>query len=488
MLLLSASVLLVIFNPGTSSAITDLLVGSFIDDGVSALSRGGLEQLPRRQESPDFNAPLFLDSQGKYRVDTFYENQRTVRIYHGRWGGTHAYSDRLETSGAVPFSLYGEKFKGNVSAGYGYRSVDIGAENGKEGIFVSSAEKLEAGKGGIYLRALDRFSLGVALISNQLRSGLEVPVEAEVEAVPYLKAGYKRSYVDFDSSIDVTLSGHSGNIPLKYVEEINELYAVLDYRNIVYVKFANELQRSGNRRVEGKLSLPASVYVVGNYAKREFAGIDQAFTADGHPGGNFQGSFRKSEFRVGVGAALSDTWCVEGNYRHGALSSEGGGIASSSAVASFWPSLLIGDYNYIYAASLSSDQYHLAAQYQGNRFSFGAGFQYLDLKPQAKLDYWRSVLFGLGKTGAGNLNLTTDRVQMIFLSLGLGYRWQNVSVKYAFGQFVPIGSHDTDEKPAQTSSGGGGGGGGSDVFSSIADKINYNPGGNIQRLILTLTF
>jgi hypothetical protein len=478
--------LLLLFAPPSSFALSDLLVGSFIDDGLPSLSRGGLKQLPQRQESLDFSAPLFLDSQGKFRVDTSYENQRTLRIYNGRWSGTHAYSERLESSAAAPFSLWGGRLKGDAGAGYGFRSVDIEAKNSREGIFVSGQENVEGGKGGVYLNAVDRVALGVALISKNLRGGMEVPIEAEVTALPYLKLGYKRSFAELASDLQLTLSGHQGDLSLENVEEINELYAVLDYGNRIYVKFANELRQTGNSRMEARINLPAPLYLTGSYNRRNLAGIDETISVDAKPGGTFHGDFKDSEYRVGAGAALSQRWTVEGNYRHGNFSTEGGGVGSSSAVAGFWPSLLLGNYNYLYSASIATDQYHLGAEYQGERFSFGIGCQYLDVRPQAKLDYWRSVLFGIGHTDAGTMKLKTDRIEMIFFSLGLGYRWSNVSLRYAVGQFIPIATHDTDQQPAQQTSSGGGGG--SDFFSSVADKIKHNPGGNLQRVSLIVTF
>jgi hypothetical protein len=486
LLTLLAVVCTLISSPSTSFAFSDLLVGSLIDDGVSALSRGGLEELPHRSDILDFDSPLFLDSHGKYRLDGFYENQRTLRIFKGRWAGTHAYSDRLETAVAAPFSLYGEKIKGNLSAGYGYRAVNINGENHQENIFFGSIEKFETPKGGIYLRIMDRFNFGAALISDDLRDRLEIPIEAEATLLPYLKLGYKRSYRDFATNVDLKLSGHAGNLPIVNVEEINEVYAAVDYGKALYIKFANELRENGNRRIEGKLTLPGSVYLVGDYAERDFAGIDQEITVDGKLGGLLHGRFKKREYRVGVGTALNDRWSLEANYRHSEISTDGGGIAASSAVASFWPSLLIGNYNYLYSAALSSNQYHLGACYQGERFSFGTGFQYLDLKPLARLDYWRSAFLGLGRAGEDEMHLTTDRVGMLFLSFGVGYQWQQVALRYAFGQFIPISSHDTEDEQGQSASSGGGGGG--DIFSSIADKINHNPGGNVQRLLLTVTF
>jgi hypothetical protein len=114
--------------------------------------------------------------------------------------------------------------------------------------------------------------------------------------------------------------------------------------------------------------------------------------------------------------------------------------------------------------------------------------QYIYLKTAAQLDYWRSVLFGIGRAGANTLQLDTDRVKLLFLSLGLGYRWQNVAVNYAFGQFVPLGTHDNKPASATPPTSSGGGGGGTDIFESIADKIDHNPGGNIQRVLLTIAF
>ncbi|HJV67420.1 MAG TPA: hypothetical protein VJ550_16915 [Geomonas sp.] len=488
--------LLLFLLPTPVLAISDLLVGAFIDDGVSALARGGLEELPRRQQTLDFNAPLFLNSDGKFRIETGYEHQRTVRIYSGRWAGTHAWSDRLESAAAAPFSLFDGRLKGSAAAGYGWRSLDALGENDGERLKITDQVNLESWKGGLYLQAVDRLFLGVSLISDNLRQGLQVPVEAEVAPLSFLRVGYKHSYLDnLVANFNAVLDTDSASLTIKDLEEINELYLVVDYPEVIYLRFANELKESANRRVEGKLYLPWSLYLTGDYARRDYAGIDEEITVNGSAGGKVEGNFFRKEYRVGTGAVLGERWTVEANYRHQDFSSEGGGVASSRAVTSFWPSLLLGNYNYLYFAELSGDQYHLGGEYRGERFSFGLGMQYLDLKPQANLDYWRSVLFGLGKTGAGNLDLTFDRVQMLFFSLGLGYRWKNTELRYAFGQFVPISLHDTSKSATVAtgsggtgSAGGGTGGGGGGFFSSVGDKFTHNPGGNIQRVLLTITF
>jgi len=484
--------LFIILFPLTALAVGDVLVGAFIDDGVSALGRGGLEQLPHRPETLDFGSPLFLDSHGKYRLETEYENQRTVRLYHGRWAGTHAYSDHLETAAAAPFSLFGDRLKGNVSAGYGQRSEDVLTEEDSEKLRITDNTHLETIKGGVYLQAVDRLFLGVSVISDSLRSPLEVPVEVEVAPISFLRLGYKRFYLDnLVANIDATMSADSASLKLKDLEEVNELNLTLDYPDLIYVKFANELKITSNRAIEGKLRLPASLYLVGNYVRREYAGIDQDITVNGAVGGKIGGGFLRSEYRIGAGAVLGDTWTVEANFRHQDFSTQGGGVASSRAVAGFWPSLLLGNYNYLYLASLAGDQYHLGGEYQGERFSFSLGLQYLCLKPQADLSYNRSLLFGLGKTGAGSLDLGFDRVEMLFLSFGLGYRWGNFDLKYAFGQFIPVAIHQTGEDASPPSTGGGTGSGntgGGGFFSNLADKFIHNPGGNIQRIMLSVTF
>lgn len=472
-------------TPRLACAYTEI-IGLFLDDGVRTLARGGIERLPHERENLDFDEPLFLDSKGKYRLDATYENQRTVRIFNGSWSGSHAYAERLESAVAAPFSLYDGKVAGNLAVGYGFRSFDVKADSAKEDVFVSSDEKFNAVKGGFFLKVLDRVSLGLAVVDTDYRSAPEFPLTIEISPVESVKVGYRRSYIDVAGDFAVRLSGNDGTVPVHFKEDVDELYVSGQYKGVLYAKYVNELKRPDNRRVTARLSLPASIYLVGDYARRDFD-FNQDLIVDAAPGGYLKGVAAWRKYRIGLGADLGRHWNVEANVRRETLDSSGGGIADSSAVVSFWPSLIVGNYNHTYNVALQSNQYHLGTEYQGENFSMGLGFQYLDLRPVAVLDYWRSLLFGLGRTGDGRLKLTTDRIQMIFLSLGLGYKWEHVSLNYAFGQFIPIATHDTKTTPPSPG-GGGGGSGGSNIFSSIADKINYNPGGNIQRLIFTLTF
>jgi hypothetical protein len=477
---------LLLLLPHQSLAYTEI-VDFFLDYGVETLMRGGVRKLPEEQEALDFTAPLFLDSKGKYRLDAGYENQRTVRIFNGRWARSHAYAEKLETSVAAPFSLTGKKINGTVAAGYGYRWFDFSAENATEGITLKGDENFEAKKGGVNLSAYDRLRLGVSVIATDYRSGLEVPIEAEIAPCDFLRVGYKRSYIDDAADFNVQLSGKSGLIPVHYGEELNELYIVGDYKEIVYGKYAHELGKTGNLRFEGKVRLPLSLYLVGNYRQRDL-NFSQDFSVEGKPGGFMRGDIVFREYRGGIGADPTDKWNVELNYRHRGLDSSGGGVAFSSAVVDFWPSLVVGNYNHTYDAAFSIDQYHAGMVYKGENVTLGLGVQYIYLKTAAQLDYWRSVLFGIGRAGANTLQLDTDRVKLLFLSLGLGYRWQNVAVNYAFGQFVPLGTHDNKPASATPPTSSGGGGGGTDIFESIADKIDHNPGGNIQRVLLTIAF
>jgi len=231
--------------------------------------------------------------------------------------------------------------------------------------------------------------------------------------------------------------------------------------------------------------LPGSLYLAGDYARSLFA-FNQEFSVVDRNGGYLNGEGAWQEYRIGIGAELGSHWNIEANYRRQNLDSNGGGIANSSAVVSFWPSLLVGNYNHLYSVSLESDQYHLGAEYKGEKASFGLGFQYLDIRPVAEMTYWRSQLFGLGRTGQETLKLDTDRIQLLFLSLGAGYRWDNVSVDFAFGQFIPIAIHERSK--ASTPAPSDGSGSGNDIFSKIGDYINGNPGGNIVRFMASFYF
>lgn len=480
--------LLLTLLPQPSCAYTEF-VDLFIDKGTSSLMRGGLKKLPEEQEFLDFNSPLFLNSQGMYRIDTGYGYQRTVREFSGRWKRSHGYEERLEMAAATPFSLFDKELTGSIAVGYGYRWFDVNAENNKEEIFIKSSENFEAKKGGLYLNTWDRFKIGASLIATDYRGRLEIPIEAEATLAEFLKIGYKRSYIDFAADFAVQLSGHSGLVPIRYGEELNELYVSGNYKGVVIGKYANELRETGNRRFEGKLTLPWTLYLVGDYQHRHL-NFFQDFSVEGKAGGYLQGDFEFREFRAGIGADPTTQWNLELNYRHWDLNSSGGGIANSSAVIDFWPSLIVGNYNHTYSMAVSTDQYHAAMDYKGENLDFGLGAQYIYLKTAAKLDYWRSLLFGLGQAGADTLQLSTDRVKLLFISMGLGYRWKNFALNYTLGQFIPLGTHEIEtvsEAPPSTS-GGGGGGEGTTTWDSIKDKIDHNPGGNVQRILLTITF
>jgi len=467
----------------TSSWANSGAMSYFVDDGVQSLARGGLERLPRQQEALDFTAPLFLDSKGTYRVEAGYESQPTARIYRGGWHGSSAGFERLDTTLAAPLSFLGGRVKGSLAAGYGFDSFRIKADNETETTLVHVDERSQARKGGVYLAAFDRVSLGVSLIATDYRKSPEVPLELEISPVSWFKVGYKHSYSDLAANVDLTLLGHQGNLPLGLPETLDELYGVLDYGGF-RLKYAQELGKADNRRLEARLQLPGNLYLVGDYRRRDFAAIDQDFTVDAQPGGTLKAALRRSEYRAGLGAQITSHWSLEVNYRHSDIGVDGGGIASSRAVAGFWPSLLVGNYNYLASASLAADQYHLGGEYQGERFSFGVGVQYIDLKPAARIEYWRGVLFGLGRAGADTKQLTVDRIGMLFLATGLGYKWQNFELRYAVGQFIPVFTHDTSPSAPASSSGSGSG----DAFSRIADKVTHYPGGGVQRLLLSMFF
>jgi hypothetical protein len=478
-------ILLIIFFPHVSFSYTEM-TGLFIDDGVSSLARGGMKRLPESQESLDFNSPLFLDSKGKIRSDITFEHQRTIHVNNGSWAGSHAYSDQLESSVAAPFSLWDGALAGDLAAGYGYRSFDVKAESSKEKASFAESDRFSARKGGLFLKVQDKVTLGISLVDTDYRSRPEIPIEVAIKPVEYLSIGYKRSYTDIAGNFSAFISGSNGTVPLVYAEEKNELSLKGEYKGIVMARYAQELRHPGNNRITGRLELPGSLYLAGDYHKRSFM-FNQEFYVVDLNGGYLKGEGALREYRIGVGADLGKRWNVEANFRHQNLDSSGGGIANSSAIVNFWPSLLVGNYNHLYSVALESNQYHLGAEYKGEKASFGIGCQYLDLRPVAEFTYWRSLLFGLGQTGLKTLKLDTDRIQLLFLSLGAGYHWDMFSLNFAFGQYMPIAIHDRSTLSTPASSDGNGGGG-KDIFSKIGDYINHNPGGNIVRFMASFYF
>lgn len=463
------------------------IVGFFLDDGVGSLARGGLKRLPESQEKLDFDSPLNLDSGGRIRTEVSFEHQRTIRVYNGRWAGSHAYSDQLEGAVAAPFSLWDGALAGDFAVGYGYHSFDVKAENRDEDIFIAASDRFAAKKAGLFLKAMDTVSLGVALVDTDYRSHPEIPVEVSITPVEHVSVAYKRSYKDIAGNFYGLISGSNGSVPLLYAEEKNELSVKGEYKGIVMAQYAQEPGHPGNKRLTGRLELPWSAYLAGDYNRRSFT-FDQDLYVEGGNGGYLKGEGDWREYRIGVGIDLGSRWNVEANFRRQSLNSNGGGIANSSAILNFWPSLLVGDYNHLYSVALESYQYHLGAEYKGEKAFFGVGCQYLDIRPVAEMKYWRSQLFGLGSTGEGTLELDTDRIRMFFLSFGAGYRWDSASVSFAFGQFIPIDTHERSTAETTSPSSETGGSGSSNLFSKIGDYINRNPGGNILRFMAKFYF
>lgn len=460
-------------------AYTELL-GFSIDDGVRAMARGGLERLFIPPEKPVFDKPLSLNSSGKYRLDTAYAYDRTARIFNGSWNGSHVYAEALESTLTLPYSLWDGTLSGSLAAGYANNSVDLRAESAKEEIFFASSERYDQAKAGLFLSVKQKASLGISYIDTDFRKRPEIPLELEIAPVESFKFGYRKSYRDFHHNFDLRISGKNGSVPFAIQDDSEEVYAEGRYTDILTVRYSNELQQTDSRKLAARLKLPCETYVAGSYTKRQFD-INQDIFVEGSRGGYLKGNFNFEEFRVGFGKDLA-RWNLETNFRRQRLNSDGGGVADSAAVVSFWPSLVVGNYNYLYHAGIDSDSYQVSGEYQGDRFSFSLGGQYIDLRPVASLDYWRSLLFGLGRTGEDNWKLTTDRIKLIFVSLGLGYRWDNVSLKYAFGQFIPIGTHDSEPKSPST----GGEAGGSS--SGKPNMLTHNPGGNVQRILLSIIF
>lgn len=471
--------------PGSCFAYTEI-TGFFLDEGLGTLARGGLKQLPDNQEKLDFNSPLFLDSQGKFRSDVTYEHQRTIRVYNGSWSGSHAYSNQLEGTVAAPFSLWNGALAGSVAAGYSDRSFDVNVESSKEDISVSASERFSARKSGLFLKALDKVFMGMAMIDTDYRNRLEIPIEVSIAPVDFLSIGYKRSYKDIAGNFSALISGSNGTFPVSYAEEKNELSVKGEYKGVVMAQYTQDLNNPDNNHFVGRMELPGNMYMAGDYTRRRFK-FNQEFSVKDLNGGYLKGEGDWSEYRVGAGVRLGEHWNVEANFKRQNLDSSGGGIANSAAVVGFWPSLIVGKYNHLYKVALDSDQYHLGAEYKGDKASFGVGCQYLDIRPVAEMTYWRSVLFGMGTTGLETIKLDTDRIQLLFLSFGAGYRWDVFSVNLAFGQFIPLATHvrSTATTPAVSSNGSSTT---KDIFSSIGDYINHNPGGNIVRFMASFVF
>ena len=470
---------------GAFSEVQDYFLGS----GVATLGRGGVAALQGEPEAVSLDRPysLMIAAKNQYaRLDTSYEHQRILHIYHGNWQGTHAESDSLETSLASPYTLLGGDLQLVVAAGYENQGHDVMAISRDNNTAIQSDQSFDSGRAALLASYRQKISGALTLDANGYAKALEIPFEVRLTPWESVSFGYQRDYHHINDTLALTSSGISGTIPVSYRYNHREIY--LESRLLsgrCYLRFGIDPVDRYNLSGEAKVSLSDGLYLVGAASQWEVAGFQQSLTlAGGVPGGNLDAQLKSRRYRIGVGWDISKRWTVEANYLLSLLELDGGGIANTRAVVGFWPSLVVGDYNFLYSGGLRLYQVHLGTEYKGERFSFQSGVQYLHLDPTFNLDYWRSVLFGIGRTGEGNVNLTTDRIDMIGLFLGFGYHLGPVRFSYGVGQFIPVATHDKTSS-SQTA---GSSGGGRDLFEQIGDKLSHHPGGLTQRLQLTVAY
>ena len=464
----------------------------FLDSGVRTLGRGGVAAINAEPEALSLDDPysLRIAERNRYRIDATYEYQRILRLYDGNWQGTKVASDALETVIAAPFSFLGEDLKLVAAAGYKYDGHDINVTNQQEEVEINSNSHFNAGRAGFLASWRGVLSAAFTLDANEYSGSIELPFEVKVTPFQQISFGYKQGYHHLKSDIALKISGKSGAIPFAYTQNQRQLYFESRlWDDKFYLRVGVDPTNPSKLDAVTKIKLPHHLYVVGSLRQWE-EDMRQPFgLADGLPGGYIDAFLKQTSYRIGMGWDITEQWNVETNYISSQLEMNGGGAANARAVVDFWPSLVVGNYNYLYAGGVKVDQVHVAAEYKKDRFSFESGLQYLQIKPSFDLNYWRGILFGLGRAGEDNISLTTDRIDMIGLFLGFRYRLGPATFQYALGQFIPVATH---EKEGSGATGGGaadsGGGDSKNIFEQIGDKISNHPGGLIQRLQLTVEF
>lgn len=480
--------------PESANAFSEVL-NYFLDSGVRTLGRGGIASINDGPEALSLDDPysLSIAAGNRYaRLDVTYEYQRLLRLYDGNWQGTRAASNALETVIAAPFSFRGGDLKLVAAAGYENEGHDIHVSSEQDEVEINSHPNFDAGRAGLLASYRGVLTGAVTLDANEYTSGIELPFEVKVTPCKLISFGYKQGYHHLKSDIDLTISGKSGAIPFSYTQNQRQLYFESKvWDGNLHLRMGIDPSNPFNLDGETKVKLPYRLYVVGCIRKWEIDDLRQPFTiADGIPGGHIDAFLKQTRFRIGMGWDITERWQVETNYISSHLEINGGGIANARAVVDFWPSLVVGNYNYLYAGGLKVDQVHLAAEYKKERFSFESGLQYLHIEPSFNLNYWRSILFGAGRTGEDNKSLTTDSIDMIGLFLGFCYRLGPATFKYALGQFIPVATHGNQEAASEAGGGATDAGSSDDknIFERIGDKISHHPGGLIQRLQLTVEF
>jgi len=465
----------------------------FLDGGVRTLGRGGFAPVGTEPESMVLDDPLTLriaSSAEKLRFETTYEYQRILKLYSGRWKGTHADSDTFETVAAIPFSFMKDDLKLIVAIGYAFKGNNVHAFSEKDKTDLTTNSNYDSVRGGLFLSYREKLMAAMTIDGNDYVSGVQLPFEVRIQPIEAFALGYRQNYFHFKADIQANITGNNGMIPFSYNQQRRQLYGEVTLFDDLFLRIGADPANLDNLYGEGRMQLPYGFYLAGSVSQQKIDDLRQPFTVGNDPGGHIDVRLKDFRYRIGVGFDINDQWNTEFNYVHSKLELDGGGVANARAVVDFWPSLIVGNYNYLYSGGVSTDQFQLSGAYQGTRCSFQTGIQYIHMQPSFQLDYWRSALFGFGRAGAGNERLTTDSVDIVGLFFGFGYRLGPATFNYAIGQFIPFATHENKADSSEPGGGssGSGSGGGKDVFEQIGDKISHHPGGLIQRLQLTVEF
>lgn len=483
---------MILIIPQTINAFPGEVMNYFLDGGVRTLGRGGIAPIDAEPEALSLDDPysLRIAARNRYRIDATYEYQRILRLYDGGWQGTKVASDALETVIAAPYSFLEGDLNLVAAAGYKYEGQDINATNQQEKVEINSNQRFNSGRAGFLASWRGMLSAALTLDANEYSDSIQLPFEVKVTPSQLISFGYKQGYHHLKNDIALTISGKNGAIPFSYTQNQRQLYFESKlWDDQLYLRVGVDPGNTSNLEAETKIKLPHRLYVVSSIRQWK-EDMRQPFTlAAGIPGGHIDAFLKQARYRIGMGWDITEQWNVETNYVSSRLEMNGGGVANARAVVDFWPSMIVGNYNYLYAGGMKVDQLNVAAEYKKDRLSLEYGLQYLQIKPSFDLNYWRSILFGFGRAGEDNISLTTDSIDMIGLFLGFRYRLGPATFQYALGQFIPVATHEKDGAGA---AGGGaadsGGGDKKNLFEQISDKISNHPGGLIQRLQLTVEF
>ncbi|MDI6732510.1 MAG: hypothetical protein QME51_04380 [Planctomycetota bacterium] len=452
----------------------------YLSDDPSVLGSGGLNRYRQK-----IYHPATLSESKKY-LSFLYGNEDVLHLRTGDWQGTSVGSKTNEVSGSIPFELPVLK-KSAIS----FLSKD----------FASKADVVDNEGGVSFISSQDYKGTVVSFSSNPVPfikagigweeyvnlSGTSAKTSPnntfyEVAFTPSdnLSLNYRHFQRQMHIEILLDKSPYRGSFLFQPVEDVKETAFSFTVPQILQLNLAVENNSSQNINSFIRTNLSESLSLSYHLQRNEFDFFNKILM-DGSSKGHIHGTIDYSGNGIEMNFYPSTTRYILG-VSQSSFEIDGAGKVIDDSLLNFWQSLLAGERFFNYNLKTHSTQYYLGVENKTTEnLVLRGGLQYILTRPDGYLDHWTPFpLLKIGKLDEEILNVGYTKATLGALTLGFGYRVNNIEFSYGLGQIIPIKIEQRDEAPGIPPTGDG--------ERKGWDKDTKNSGGNIQTLQVIFRF